>query len=56
MKKWKGWSVLGFGFCMFMWGAFLEGYLNNHNPKPHLVLMVSVFTVLSFLGSIEKEK
>lgn len=56
MKEWKGWWVIFFGLCMFMWGAFLEGTLNQHKPQPHLVLMVSVFTVLSFFGSIKKEK
>lgn len=56
MRNWKGWWIIGFGFCMFMWGAFLMGHLNNHDPKPQLIVMVSLFTILSFFGSIQKDK
>lgn len=55
MRNWKGWPVLLFGFSMFMWGAFLEGYLNNHHPKPQLVVVVLIFTLWSFFMSIKKE-
>lgn len=56
MKKWKGWPIIGFGFCMFMWGAFTEGWIHDHNAKMGLIVMVSVFTGLSFIGSIQEEK
>ena len=55
-KYWNGWWILGFGVCMFMWGAFLEGHLNKHEPRESLVFMISVFTLVTFFGSIKKNE